>query len=462
MRKLKKGMFADFSARGRWWLPDRSADQISGTLRFSNQRTELQLDSAFNTPELVGVWNTGSYRTPVIFGVSTDGIPYSVLRAVFVRWSASEIVFVGNSVVIGAHVLDVNEPLVHNVTLQFSHLTSWVARRHIQSDLQQASGHVTLTVPNRSETLISLDGLSQFKSLVLESYVHLSRDLMNATLSNESEFNLVFEAPASLSAITQITRELSGLLTLLVGEAVYPTSITAELHDSSKSRKTEVDYIFSLKANAVVERSEFEMILPYPQLEKALAEKLFRNWLLKNQAVRPVTDLLLSVVYNPSQYVQSSFLSLAQAIESFHRRIFEGRYVAKSDFNPIREKIVEAIPLETPASLCRKLTSMLAFGNEFSLQDRLKELLAWLDQDTLKAFIGDNTPEQLIKLIASVRNYLTHYDEESKPQIVDSLLEMYNFNQRIRAILVLLIFKHLGIEESRISLSLRGNLGLVG
>jgi len=433
MRKLKKGMFADFSARGRWWLPDRSADQISGTLRFSNQRTELQLDSAFNTPELVGVWNTGSYRTPVIFGVSTDGIPYSVLRAVFVRWSASEIVFVGNSVVIGAHVLDVNEPLVHNVTLQFSHLTSWVARRHIQSDLQQASGHVTLTVPNRSETLISLDGLSQFKSLVLESYVHLSRDLMNATLSNESEFNLVFEAPASLSAITQITRELSGLLTLLVGEAVYPTSITAELHDSSKSRKTEVDYIFSLKANAVVERSEFEMILPYPQLEKALAEKLFRNWLLKNQAVRPVTDLLLSVVY-----------------------------VAKSDFNPIREKIVEAIPLETPASLCRKLTSMLAFGNEFSLQDRLKELLAWLDQDTLKAFIGDNTPEQLIKLIASVRNYLTHYDEESKPQIVDSLLEMYNFNQRIRAILVLLIFKHLGIEESRISLSLRGNLGLVG
>jgi flagellar motor switch protein FliG len=203
------------------------------------------------------------------------------------------------------------------------------------------------------------------------------------------------------------------------------------------------------------------MTLPLGALGGPAADRLFRNWFSSDEKLRPVCDLLLGSIYNPDQYVQSTFLSLVQAVESFHRRLYDGNYLSKEDYENLRKNLAEAIPKDTQKDIKEKLQSMLAWGNEVSLKVRLKRLLEGIDQGNAAQLAGTTDIQEFTKLIVDIRNYLTHYDESKKPAIIENFVEMYNLNRRMRAILTLLILKYLGLAEDQLFLPLKSNLGLV-
>jgi len=154
-----------------------------------------------------------------------------------------------------------------------------------------------------------------------------------------------------------------------------------------------------------------------------------------------------------------TFLSLAQALESFHRKAYEGKYLSEQEYSCVRKALVDAIPADLDKKLSVKLKSMLQYGNELSLKSRLEELFEGIRRDHFNNLSGTDNPGKFIRLLVDIRNYLTHY-EGRKPSILDDAVEMFNLNRRMKALLMLLMFKHLGLPEDFVYLPVLGRLGL--
>ena len=76
-------------------------------------------------------------------------------------------------------------------------------------------------------------------------------------------------------------------------------------------------------------------------------------------------------------------------------------------------------------------------------------LLEKLTDRTKEAVLREKA-RGFIDLTVRVRNYLSHFDEREKPAIVDDAHGMYNLNQRLRALLIVLLFTYLGVPEDKV------------
>ena len=184
---------------------------------------------------------------------------------------------------------------------------------------------------------------------------------------------------------------------------------------------------------------------------KTLAEytaSLFASWFTNEELLGPVYNLLLSTMFHKGQPLETFFLSLMHAIETFHRRAYGGTYMSKASYEPIRELLVGGVPSGLGQEFEKKLKDMMEYGYQYSLRTRLKELLRSLKPETKTRFLeGDE--KDFIDLVVKIRNYLTHYDETNRPSILDDIVKMYNLNRRLRALLIVLLLKYQSVPEDK-------------
>jgi len=144
--------------------------------------------------------------------------------------------------------------------------------------------------------------------------------------------------------------------------------------------------------------------------------------------------------------VRTKFINLTQALESLHRRTVGGTYLSASEFDPIKDLLNAAVPPDVPADLKRKLSDSLEYANEYSLRKRLKELLRGLDPSTIEMLkiqdIAGTTD-----VIVRTRNCLTHFNESQRTTIADDIVGLHFMNERLTALLFVLILKRLGVGE---------------
>ena len=157
-----------------------------------------------------------------------------------------------------------------------------------------------------------------------------------------------------------------------------------------------------------------QMMIPYRDLTSYLA-RFMNNWFNYSDTLEPIYELFFGTYY-AQLYTHFYFLSLIQAIEAFHRRIYgdKGEYLSDDDYEPIRRCLTNSIPArlpdgrDYPSGFKEHLTSNIKFGNEYSLRTRLKQLSnIWGPLDPL---LYENTIE-LNHNIVCTRNYLTHYEK---------------------------------------------------
>ncbi|HEY4739243.1 MAG TPA: HEPN domain-containing protein [Candidatus Acidoferrales bacterium] len=453
----------DFSFRARWWLPDKPGDRIPGTLSFADGRIQLELDGAFSVPELEFsnlLSSSAIFKAAAIHGEMTDGDSCTVLRAVAFGVGQGSLRLRGNALVVGAHWQQEDSPRIQKVILRFAHLDEWAYQQLFQQGSGVSKESFTFVLPTEPKTLLHIEDLLLAKNLILAANIQAKMERTTTSLINRNQFLVEFKEPANLLTVKILARDIGNLLSLLVGEAVQPLKIRLTLSPDSHCAHPYVDYFLGLKNRTIANKSMFEMPLPFAALGESGTKTLFKNWFLHEENLRPIYSLLLSTVYEPDQYVQSTFLSLVQALETFHRRLYEGIYVPKAEYAETRQSLIAAIPPQTAPAIVEKLTGMLNWGNEFSLRDRLKESLGSLSQECWAKLSNKREQGNFIRAVVDIRNYLTHYKETKKPEIIETLPEMYNLNQQLRAILTVLLFKHLGMEENKVAKALASHLQL--
>lgn len=144
--------------------------------------------------------------------------------------------------------------------------------------------------------------------------------------------------------------------------------------------------------------------------------------------------------------VNNQFIYLIQAIEAFHRRFCENKYMDDSIYRKeVYCKLVGAIPDEIDSDFKHSLKSRLNYGNEFSLRRRLKDILS-KNQSLSSRLIKDSS--EFIGNVVDTRNYLTHYDNGLLSKAISGV-ELYYINRRLQILMITLLLSVMGIDEGR-------------
>ncbi|AIF82087.1 hypothetical protein NTE_00003 [Candidatus Nitrososphaera evergladensis SR1] len=166
------------------------------------------------------------------------------------------------------------------------------------------------------------------------------------------------------------------------------------------------------------------------------------NWFKKKETLKPLFDLYFGVLHNKQTYLDHKLLSLVQALESYHRRVFKTTETSKEEHEARLQEIFDATPEKHRSWLQRKLKH----SNELSLQNRLIELVD-VYKELLCNFI--QKPGEFTQQIADNRNYLTHYDPRLTSRAIrDS--ELYAVTEKLKVLVELFLLRELGVDDASI------------
>jgi len=454
-------MTEEFEYTGKWRLPDNPDKKVHGTLKITpGEGAVLDLIGSF-VPLPDSLPNSDFFRNShTIFGFSSNGKKLSLFNCFltqlplhFPGFPVSS--FFVDTVLVGAYFQKIEDVKLKSISVYYSHLDEWVGISGFElGNLNQYTSRKELVVkykkPRSIET--NINGLKikigndfSFKTLSapLKEIIMKERAFI-AIEPSESKF---FE-----EYTTDILYHIRNFLSLGVMEPVYPLTIvgsTEEDVDVGGDRDSKVEIFSDLRniPKTIKELHPFDMLFTYVDISDRF-EVLLKNWFEKASLLEPIYDLYFGTLYNPHLYLEFQFLSLIQAIESLHRRVYGGAYMPKEDYSEIYENLFTAIPESLDNDHKESLKSRLKYGYEFSLRKRLRELLNKY-KENFKDFVDITNNNTFISKVVDTRNYLTHHDKELKERAVEGE-ELYTITQKLKILLEICLLTELGFTSEEI------------
>ena len=181
-------------------------------------------------------------------------------------------------------------------------------------------------------------------------------------------------------------------------------------------------------------------------------EKYIKLWFIRAEILSPVFDLYFSNIYTPKMYEEIRFLNVAQAIESYHRRM---ETTKKFDIDPKEheERLIKIICF-APIEYKDWLLAKLKYSNEVSLSQRLKEMLTHHEK-IAEIFIGNKKEQKkFIRSVVDTRNFLTHFDKKSEAKGVKGF-GLSILIEKIKIIIKTCLLEEIGMNNSEIEAILK-------
>jgi hypothetical protein len=172
-------------------------------------------------------------------------------------------------------------------------------------------------------------------------------------------------------------------------------------------------------------------------------------WMSESDEFREIENLLLGALRKGKLFVETEFLSLAQALEGFHRATGEEIKLDKAAFKALRKKIDNfLVEQNTDEETATRINSAVSFANQTSFRSRLRELCDRISKEILTKM--KIAPEEFIADVVRMRNFLTHAGgsyNENEEALRGS--ELFLLNQKMRALLRAVFLVHLGFPENQ-------------
>lgn len=170
-------------------------------------------------------------------------------------------------------------------------------------------------------------------------------------------------------------------------------------------------------------------------------ESLINSWLDLYDVADPALNLFFLVINEPNTFSESKFLSLAQSMETLHRRKNHATAIPEADFEEFKKKILLSAPEDTH----EWLESRFKFGNELSFKKRVLDLIS-----PFQKLLGNSQRKKNIahKIVTS-RNYYTHYNPDLEAQAQRGV-DLLNLTYTMEALCKLILVSMLGFTLAEI------------
>lgn len=464
-----------FETRGVWWLPQQPENQVAGFLKFDPvdgavlevigdgiEQTIIELNS---TPIIEGSNIRGiiglSSKIDLICGFTKEGDAVSLCNChkAHLTWSTGYSGYTYKvSIVFWGNLFEKSEDIIFDsMSVNYSYLVDWIASSGLDGKAKQDNFGRILefdTAYRRPAPYrVKIDNFS----LVVHFELQLPTFERNEIHAVQKAYiEIIPDQPLHYSDFQKtILRPLRDFICLGIGRALTIISLRGENKDhllelpNGEVRKRDTVIFFSSDGaqNPITKIENFDMLFTFMQIKDHIGQYL-AIWFSKKEALQPVLDLYVSLLYLPTIYSHLAFLSVAQALEIYHRRLYadDGLYMSPDRFDVVKTHLIGAIPDSVEKQHKESIKFRLEFFNELSLKRRMELIL----EDNLKPYskvvekVIDDKKKFINKFVAT-RNYYTHYSESSKKQAILQTQALNQFTQQSILILQLCFLLELGI-----------------
>jgi hypothetical protein len=336
----------------------------------------------------------------------------------------------------GLHLPDFDTPFIGSVTFSYTGLHEWIT---LHPRISRTDREIVLTHGTDLPPIFDLSSRAIESRIKLEIIPHLEHRAGGEYDSRHESQLLVEPAePRSLDWYLRVGYRFEHVFSLLLGTSVVLKSVAIN-HEE--------------KTGWLVRKTSHKAEKPDPAVwvrcDRLQLIQAVLSWLDAPAEFRSLESLIYGTIRQSSLFVETEFLSLAQAIESFHR-LTDRSTVADSDFfRRVLDELQPAIARFCENNeLANRLNDSIQHANEPSFKVRIQRLLARLPQDNRKNLVGDEI--EFEKTLRHTRNHFTHPGIEKKSKVLTSPKDIFLLNQKLHALLRLLILMHIGLPADQV------------
>lgn len=445
-------MIEEFEYKGIWWLPSKPEEQISGTLKFTPEKgAVLDLIGSFKN-----ITDMNKMLEPeIIIGISSNGKNITLHKCFETKSNLSfpgllTSSFYANIVFVNAHFQKTEDIKFKNLSVHYLYLDEWVnvSGFDIQHLFDKKEVVIRYKLPEPIQAAID-----DYKILLDVRATGPTHSIVQkeASIKQRTYVRIEPSVEKSFDEYLNILHHIQNFLSLGIMEPVYPLTIEGITEMNKETINDKVYnppvkiYRLSDIPKAPKKLLPFDMLFTFKDISHKF-ELFLKNWFEKADLLETVYNLHFGTLYNPRMYLGHRFLSLIQAIESFHQRIHGGKYLSVEEYKLIYDALVNAIPDWVRSDLKDRLKEYLKYGREFSLRKRLKEIFDKY-QEIIDRFIGDENA--FIEKVVDTRNYQTHHDEDLKERAAGGE-ELYRLTQKLKMLLEVCFLTELGFSSEEI------------
>jgi hypothetical protein len=394
-------------------------------------------------------------------GKSNDGKDITLYNCYEKEWSFNSSGFSKSSVCVsmifvGAHFHEKDDIKFKELLIHYSHLDEWVNISGFNIKLYTQDKDVIIEY-KRPEPIQA--NIRDYKISIYFQCIPptISRVQKEANIKQKTYIKIESSEEKEYDEYENIMYHIQNFLSLGVGEPVYPLEIKGKTEINKKEINGKIlypevrifygpPYIHKIRYKKI---PSHDMLFTFKDISDRF-ETFLKTWIEKEDLLKPFYDLYFGTLYNPRMYLEHEFLSLIQAIESYHRRVYGGKYVTDEDYEKIYDSLISFIDsMEINNKLKKRLEDSLKHGNEFSLRKRLKDIIK-KHEDVIKLFMKNNKArDSFIHKVVVTRNYLTHYDEDLKESSAKDI-ELYILIQKLKLLLEICMLSELGFSQEEI------------
>jgi len=220
----------------------------------------------------------------------------------------------------------------------------------------------------------------------------------SAKVKSVARIRVVPEHPQSLEWFDSIAFRLENFLTLCIGTSVSLKKLQFFCGEE--------DGWLVHKVRRREEKVNFQAWL---QTSPSAIASALDKWLAVPDDNRPVETTVLGILRKSTVFVETEFLSLAQALEGFNR---------------------------------------IQGGGSKTFAERIREILDLLSADFSLKLIGQR--DEFVRKVVETRNYFTHLGIPPKGSVVQGTGDIFDINQRLHALLRCVMLIQLGIPEAEL------------
>lgn len=401
------GLFDVVEHTGVWWAPEHHEDQVAGTVSFDPEEgVRLRTIGAFGWAPNPGAGGGESVRPPLLLGLTGPmPTPVTLYRATRIGRvdpspQPTTSTFGARCMVFGYHFHAPENVLFSSLSASFTDLEEWVGHHPFAGTIP--GSNTRYRAPDLST--VEVDSLGA-QITVGYSVSNRSEGLRFTRWDHMALLTVEPEEPKPLNWYEEVLRSLQDLLTLLVGRPAYPRA--AKIKPPGYNAEPALFFHQGLRSpqdRGLASRQglsqENDVLVTMRQISPGLPTVL-GNWFERRDRLRPVHELFFGSLFAPRTYPEFQFLSLVQALETYHRRTRPGR-------PPLRR--------------------------------RLEDLLGALPASG----VVEDRPNLAHKVL-DTRNYLTHYPEELEDRALSGT-ELMEVIEDLRRMLAFLLLRELGLD----------------
>ena len=459
---------------GLFWLPERPEDQLQGDLRISESgEVTLEVNYIYDPRERlmneprIGYPPEGSEDRSLnrIVGI-VDNDPVTLDECRYVNWRKSYGATggVSNSIIradrafVGVNYDGGEEVAFSNINFSVEGLDEWLSVSGFQVERDSGSGDRSIRYSRPEDIVLNLpDGIQLRFTFAFTSSLS---GFTEARITQKAYVSLSSEGLRSFDYYEKLIKKIHNFFRFVTDEIVSIDEITG--YSSEITRSDLVDgerYRIPIKM--------YYQRLPHPETRPEIhwphmlfryrdvtdkIEDILTKWLHFHDVFEPAFNLYFASKSGTRMFLESIFLSLAQGLETLHRKNSvgkpEGYYMPEDEFSKLMDDIMQVIPGDRRILI----KSKLRFENELSLRKRIKSLI-----EPFSHYFGNESKQRyFINKFVETRNYLTHYDNKSSPQAASGQ-DLLDLSRQLEALFQLQILILIGIEHSFIDLMVDKN-----